>query len=1510
MSHCQRPQKQGLYDPQFEHDSCGVGFVCNIKGGKSNAIIKQGIEVLHRLSHRGAVGSDPKTGDGAGILIQIPDEFFQRVASSSQVALPALGLYGTGLIFLPLDIKEREFAKEIFKQVIQEEGQTLLGWRAVPVDNSGIGKGAQATQPVFEQVFIGRAKNLRDDLAFERKLYIIRKQVENAVRASGLEQKKSFYITNLSCRTFVYKGLLMPNQLENFFLDLKDESIKSALCLVHSRYSTNTFPTWDLSQPFRFLAHNGEINTLRGNVNGVSARERLLSSELFGTDTEKLKPVIVEGGSDSAAIDNFFELLVLSGRSLEHAMMMLIPAAWEHDKLMSEELKDFYKYHACFMEPWDGPAAIAFTDGRNIGAVLDRNGLRPARYIVTKNDFCVMASEVGVLDIDPADIKVSGRLEPGKIFFIDTQSGCIVEDSQIKKRVSTRCPYGKWNAENLVDLDGLTSSGVSNQASENIIPSLGAFGYSREDLKYIIKPMAEEGKEPVGSMGSDIPHAILSKKTQVLYNYFKQLFAQVTNPAIDSIREKLVMSLESFVGPEKNVLEETPKHSHKLRVKNPILTNEELARIRDISVNGFKAKTIYTFFAAESQKEGFTRALERICFEAEYAIEKGYSFIILSDRQADKDNIALPALLAISAVHHYLVKKTIRSQVALIVESAEPREVHHIALLFGFGADCVNPYLAYETIEYLIKEKEIRLDAKTALKNYHKALTDGILKILSKMGISTLRSYRGAQIFEALGLDDELINKYFSGTVSRIQGAGLEEIADETIKRHQESYAERDIERPYLASGGIYQWKKDGEFHLWNPESLASLQDATRDNDYNRYKKFAHLINDQSTNPTTLRSLFKFKKKTPIPIDEVEPVENIMKRFVTGAMSFGSISAVAHETIAIAMNRIGGKSNTGEGGEDPNRFVASPNGDSRRSAIKQVASGRFGVTINYLVNADEIQIKIAQGAKPGEGGQLPGHKVSEVIARTRFTTPGVTLISPPPHHDIYSIEDLAQLIFDLKNANPNARISVKLVSEVGVGTVAAGVAKGHADMILISGGDGGTGASPRSSIRYAGLPWELGLSETHQTLMLNNLRSRVRLQTDGQMRTGRDVAIAAILGAEEYGFCSAVLVVIGCVMLRHCHLNNCSVGVATQDEILQKRFRGKAQYIVNYFRFVSGELREIMSSLGLRTIDEMIGRVDLLEVDRDIIPFKAKGIDYSRILYKPDLPEDVGRYFSSKQKSLLDSVLDKDLIRMSSDAIEKNKQVRISLEINNTHRALGAMLSGEVIRRCGDGAFLEDTIICKFKGTAGQSFGAFLAKGITFELEGMTNDYVGKGISGGKIIIYPDKRAKYKPDENIIIGNTAFYGAISGEAYISGVAGERFCIRNSGLYAVVEGTGDHGCEYMTGGRVIVLGKTGRNFAAGMSGGIAYVYDEDQAFKNRCNMDLVELEEIKEADKDTIYNLLHNHYKYTKSAKAKKIIDNMRVELKNFIKVIPIEYKRILEGIKVEEKLDLVEAFDG
>ncbi|MCX5710630.1 MAG: glutamate synthase large subunit, partial [Candidatus Omnitrophica bacterium] len=1111
------PKKQGLYDPRFEHDACGVGFVCDIKGRRSHEIIRQGLEVLRRLAHRGATGADPKTGDGAGILIQVPHEFLLKACKREGINLPAQGEYGTGLVNLPRDDSERKICKEVFEKFIKSEGVVLLGWRKVPVDNSDIGNTAKVTEPVIEQVFIGQTGALKDQLAFERKLYLIRKQIENSIRASKLKQKSFFCITNISSRTILYKGLLMSEQVGSFFLDLHDPDLKSSLCLVHSRYSTNTFPTWDLSQPFRFLAHNGEINTLRGNVNWMSAREGLLASELFGKDIEKLKPVIVPGGSDSAAIDNAFELLTLSGRSLPHAMMMLIPGAWEQHATMDEKLKDFYKYHACFMEPWDGPAAIAFTDGVQIGAVLDRNGLRPARYIITKKDFVVMASEVGVLDIEPEDIALSGRLEPGKMFFIDTKEGRIVEDEEIKLKVATQEPYGQWLKQNLLELDKVSSNTqhLSPNSECSTFMLLKAFGYTREDLKFIIKPMAEEGKEPVGSMGNDAPHAVLSDKPQLAYSYFKQLFAQVTNPAIDPIREELVMSLFSFVGSQKNILGATPQHARKLMVKEPVLSNDDLAKIRSLNEKDFKVKTISLKFRTKDESD-FSVVLNKACIEAVEAINQGFSFIVLSDRGVDKDHAAIPALIAVGCVHHHLVKKALRTQIGIILETGEPREVHHFALLFGYGADCINPYLAYESVNFIIKEKLLDLDQKSALKHYHKAVNSGILKILSKMGISTLQSYRGAQIFEALGLGADVIDKCFCGTPSRIGGLSLKNIAQETLNRHKMAFPDK-IETPFLSTGGLYQWKRDGEFHLWNPDTIAALQDATRENDYETYKRFAQLINDQSRNPTTIRSLLKFKSANPINIDKVEPIESIFKRFATGAMSFGSISRSTHETLAIAMNRIGGRSNTGEGGEDPARFIPYPNGDSARSAIKQVASGRFGVTTNYLVNADELQIKIAQGAKPGEGGQLPGHEVSEAIAKTRDTTPGVTLISPPPHHDIYSIEDLAQLIFDLKNANPKARISVKLVSEIGVGTVAAGVAKGHADMILISGGDGGTGASPLSSIKHAGLPWELGLSETHQTLVLNDLRSRVRLQTDGQMRTARDVAIAAMLGAEEYG---------------------------------------------------------------------------------------------------------------------------------------------------------------------------------------------------------------------------------------------------------------------------------------------------------------------------------------------------------------------------------------------------------
>ena len=1508
MKYKHLPGQLGLYDPRFEHDSCGVGFVCNVRGERSNEIIKQSLQVLKRLAHRGAVGADPKTGDGAGILIQTPHKFFSKVADLAKIKLPEYGGYGTGLIFLPTDREELKFCKEVFAKVISDEGQALLGWREVPVDNSGIGKGARDTQPVIEQVFIQKDAKMKDQLAFERKLYAIRKRIENIIRSSKIEQKSFFYITNLSSRTFSYKGLLMPHQVENFFIDLGDDDLDSSLSLVHSRYSTNTFPTWDLAQPFRFLAHNGEINTLRGNINWMRAKEGLLENPFFGGRIEELKPIIVPGGSDSASIDNVFELLVLSGRSLAHTMMMLIPSAWEQNELMDESIRAFHRYHACLMEPWDGPASIAFTDGVSIGAVLDRNGLRPARYIITKDDLVVMASEVGVLDMPPQDIKISGRLEPGKILFIDTERGRIIDDAQLKNEISTQAPYKEWLKKNLVSLGNLPRSKAKSRDIQDILAQLKAFGYTREDLNVLIKPMAQTGHEPTGSMGNDTPHAVLSKRPQLLYNYFKQLFAQVTNPAIDPIREELVMSLECFMGSRKNLLDETAQHCHKIHLKQPILSNEELEKLRNIK-GGFKTKTVSILFKGDSI-EDFNRTLERICKDSEDAIKEGATFVILSDRGVNQGHAAIPALLAIGAVHQYLVKKASRSQIALILESAEPREVHHFAVLFGFGVGCVNPYLAFESIDYLIKEGMLELDSHQAKKNYIKAVNKGIMKILSKMGISTLQSYRGAQIFEALGLADDVIERCFARTVSRIGGATLEVLAKETILRHNAAFPKREGSYDLLDSGGVYAWRRDGEFHLWNPESISALQDATRFNDYDKYKEFTDCINDQSKNPTTLRSLLKFKKTNPISIDEVEPKEEIFKRFATGAMSFGSISRGAHETLAIAMNRIKGRSNTGEGGEDPGRFIPLPNGDSRRSAIKQVASGRFGVTTNYLVNADELQIKIAQGAKPGEGGQLPGHKVSVTIAKTRYTTPGVTLISPPPHHDIYSIEDLAQLIFDLKNTNPNARISVKLVSEIGVGTIAAGVAKGHADMILISGGDGGTGASPISSIRHAGLPWELGLSETHQTLVLNDLRSRVRLQTDGQMRTGRDVAIAAMLGAEEYGFCTAALIVMGCVMLRHCHLNNCSVGVATQDDILQERFKGKADHVVSYFNFVAQELREIMAGLGICRIDDLVGRTDLLELNKDIIPWKAEKIDYSKILHRPAVSSDVGIYCQKKQVHGIDDVLDRKLIELSRDTLEKEEATKLNMEIKNVNRTTGAMLSGEVVRRFGEAGLSEDTLYVKFKGIAGQSFGAWLSHGITFELEGLANDYIGKGISGGKIIVYPDKKADYKAEDNVIIGNTTFYGAIAGQAYIRGLAGERFCIRNSGLYAVVEGVGDHGCEYMTGGAVVILGKTGRNFAAGMSGGVAYVYDLSKDFKEKCNPGMVKLEKITDEDKATINNLLVNHRKYTDSPLAAFILDDFENESKRFTKVMPIEYKRILEGKKVEEELDLLEPSDG
>lgn len=1492
----------GLYDPAFEHDSCGVGFVCDIAGRRSRTIVSQGLEVLRRLSHRGATGADPKTGDGAGILIQMPHAFFLKIASEMKISLPALGEYGTGLVFLPQKKEERDLCKKALESAASAEGLSLLGWRTVPVNGKEIGKTAQASQPVIEQPFFARSKDMTDALMLERALYLVRKMAENTVRASSIEQKKFFYITNLSCRTFSYKGLLMPDQMDKFFPELSDAAIDSAIAIVHSRYSTNTFPTWDLAQPFRYLAHNGEINTLQGSVNWMRSREQIIQSPHFGDKIKHLSPLIVPGGSDSAALDNAFELLLLSGRSLAHSMMMLVPPAWENNKSLDPKLRDFYLYHALLMGPWDGPAALAFSDGTQVGALLDRNGLRPARYIQTKSGMVVMASEVGVLDIAPEDIAVSGRIEPGKLFLVDTAKGRIIDDTEVKASVASQQPYSEWTKQTIFFND--IPKAQPNGSVSDPVTQFKAFGYTREDMRILMKPMAENGEEPVGAMGNDTPHAVLSSMPHHVYTYFKQLFAQVTNPPIDPIREEIVMSMKSYLGPQGNILEEKPDHAKRLVIENPILTDEELARLTSLASRGFTAQRIDAVFSPK--KEDFLPALDRVCREAEAAVKNGVSFIILSDRAVDKNHAPIPALVVVGAVHHHLVKKSMRVKTDLILETGEPREVHHFALLFSYGADCVNPYLAFEAVRHAVKDFGVAIDEDKAVTNYIKAVKKGLFKVFSKMGISTLQGYRGAQIFEALGVGQDVIERCFAGTVSRIGGITFDTIAEETLMRHETAYG---IARKTV-SGGLYQWRRDGEFHMWNPESIAALQDAVRIGSYARYKEFAALNNDQSKHAATLRGMFAFKKTKAIPLSEVEPAKNITKRFVTGAMSFGSISRGAHESIAIAMNRLGGMSNTGEGGEDPARFAKLPNGDSRRSAIKQVASGRFGVTTNYLINADELQIKIAQGAKPGEGGQLPGHKVNAVIARTRYTTEGVTLISPPPHHDIYSIEDLAQLIFDLKNVNPRARISVKLVSEIGVGTIAAGVAKGHADMILISGGDGGTGASPLSSIKHAGLPWELGLAETHQTLVMNDLRSRVRLQTDGQIRTGRDLVIAAMLGAEEYGFATSALIVLGCVMLRHCHLNNCSVGVATQDELLERRFRGKVDHLVNFFTYLAENAREEMAALGVKTIDELIGRSDLLETNTAILPWKAKGIDFSRIFHRPDAPKGVAVRKTIAQDHGIDSVLDRTLIEKSAAALDKQKSVTIELPISNVNRTTGAMLSGEVCKRVGEEGLPDDTIHARFTGIAGQSFGAFLTNGITFELEGMANDYVGKGLFGGRIIIYPPKAAAYESAKNIIVGNTTFYGAIRGEAYIAGVAGERFCIRNSGVYAVVEGVGDHGLEYMTGGRVVILGKTGRNFAAGMSGGIGYVLDVDGGFKDRCNTDMVELSGLNDYDATLVRSLVHNHFRYTKSAAAKAILDDFSAAEKRFIKVMPLEYKRILETKDVNKQMRLAGAYDG
>jgi glutamate synthase (ferredoxin) len=1503
------PPNQGLYNSQSEHDACGIGIVVNIKGVKSHQIIRQGLTVLMNLDHRGARGAEPNTGDGAGILMQIPHEFMKKTCLELGIDISAPGKYAVGMVFLPPEPSLRAECEKIFAKIIHEEGQILLGWRTVPTCDVSLGNSAKACKPYIRQVLIGRNPKIKDDLAFERKLYLIRKRAEKAIRYSGKNGFETFYVASLSSRTIVYKGMLIPEQLEEFYPDLSDQRMESALALVHSRFSTNTFPSWERAHPSRFLIHNGEINTLRGNINWMHARESMFQSEMFGDDITKVLPVINTDGSDSAMFDECLEFLLLAGRSLPHAMMMMIPEPWSKHESMPAEKKAFYEYHSCLMEPWDGPAAMAFSDGIIVGAVLDRNGLRPSRYYITTDGLVIMASEVGVIDLPPEKILEKGRLQAGRMLLIDTKAGRIITDEELKNTLAIKHPYQKWLDKYLMTLDDLAPAPTVPTSERNtLMQRQKAFGYTYEELRLVLTPMAQDMVEPTGAMGIDTPLAVLSDQPQLLYNYFKQLFAQVTNPPIDAIREEIVTGTETFLGSEGNLLNPQPESCRQLKLMTPILSNSELAKIAGLDQRYFKAVTLPMLFKVKEGGSGLKNAMDTLCQVASLTIKEGANIIILSDRGVSDEMAAIPALLAISGLHHHLIREQVRTQVSLILESAEPREVHHFALLLGYGASAVNPYLAFETIENMVDQKLLKnLDSHKAEMNYIKAVVKGIVKTLSKMGISTIQSYQGAQIFEAVGLSQSVIDQYFTWTPSRIGGINLDVIAQEAQMHHQDAFSDRMIDNKTLKTGGNYQWRRNGEYHLYNPETIHKLQQACRTNDYQLFKEYSTLINNQTQRHCTLRGLLNFKPTAhAIPITEVESVETICKRFKTGAMSYGSISQEAHETMAIAMNRIGGKSNTGEGGESPTRFTPDANGDSRCSAIKQVASGRFGVTSEYLVNAQEIQIKMAQGAKPGEGGQLPGRKVYPWVATVRHSTPGVGLISPPPHHDIYSIEDLAELIHDLKNANQRARISVKLVSEVGVGTIAAGVAKGRADLILISGYDGGTGASPRTSIKHAGLPWELGLAETHQTLLLNNLRSRVVLETDGKLMTGRDVAIAALLGAEEYGFATMPLVALGCVMMRVCNLDTCPVGIATQNPELRKKFAGDPAYIVNLMHFIAQELREIMASLGFRTVNEMIGHTDKLEPAKAIEHWKAKDLDFSNILYQPEVPAEVGRYCQISQNHGLDKALDNQiLLQICEPALSKGKPVQAILPIHNTNRVVGTILGSEVTRKYGAKGLPEDTIKLHFQGSAGQSFGAFVPPGITLTLEGDANDYIGKGLSGGKIIVYPPSKSTFNPETNIIIGNVAFYGATSGEAYIYGTAGERFCVRNSGIKTVVEAIGDHGCEYMTGGRVVVLGSTGRNFAAGMSGGIAYIIDEAGDFKNRCNFEMVDLEVLTDQEEiQEVQELIKHHAEYTGSERAKHILANWDRYIAKFVRVIPRDYKRVLQAIKSLEKSGL------
>ncbi|MFT3830405.1 MAG: glutamate synthase large subunit [Opitutaceae bacterium] len=1495
------PAKQGLYDPFFEHDACGVGFVVDMKGRKSHRIVEQAIQVLVNLDHRGAAGSEANTGDGAGILLQIPHSFFATACKKARIPLPAAGEYGTGIVFLPKNVTKRRRLEEKFEQIIQSEGQTVLGWRTVPTNNKSLGETAKASEPAMRQIFIGRSPELADNAAFERKLYVIRKRAYNEIRNTTMDGAEYWYLPSLSSLTIVYKGMLLTLQLEEYFPDLSDPTMETALALVHSRFSTNTFPSWNRAHPYRYLAHNGEINTLRGNINWMHAREALFISDAFGDDIKKVLPVIDPHGSDSAMFDNTLELLVLAGRPIAHAAMMMIPEPWSGHETMDDARKAFYQYHSCLMEPWDGPACICFTDGRQMGAVLDRNGLRPARYYVTKDGLVILASEAGVLDVDPANIEKKGRLQPGRMFLVDTEQGRIIEDEEIKAKFTNERPYRQWLDEHLVKLEDLPAAPeVPQPDHETLLQRQIAFGYSHEDERILITPMARDGVEATGAMGNDTPLAVLSNKPRLLYDYFKQLFAQVTNPPIDCIREEIITSAETRLGSEGNLLQPTPSSCRRVELKWPVLTNEEFAKIRRMEMPGLKIGSLPILFRVTRGEQGLRKSVEELCLMARRMIEEEeISVLVLSDRGVNKDFAPIPALLAVAGLHHYLIREGLRTRVSIVLETGEAREVHHFALLIGYGCSAINPYVAFETIDDMIREGLLpNIDHKTACKNFVKAAAKGVIKVASKMGISSLQSYRGAQVFEAVGIRQDVIDQFFTWTPSRVGGIGLRTLANEVLLRHRAAFPERPVNGHVLPEGGQYKWRDDGEFHLFNPETIHFLQKAVRLGSYAVFKDYARLVNDQSKNLCTLRGLLDFKPGDAIPIEEVESVESIMKRFKTGAMSYGSISKEAHETMAIAMNRIGGKSNTGEGGEDPVRYLPLDNGDSKNSAIKQVASGRFGVTGEYLANARELQIKMAQGAKPGEGGQLPGTKVYPWVAKTRHTTAGVGLISPPPHHDIYSIEDLAELIHDLKNANRRARISVKLVAEVGVGTIAAGVAKAHADVVLISGHDGGTGASPQTSIKHAGLPWELGLAETHQTLVLNNLRSRIAVETDGQLKTGRDVVIAALLGAEEFGFATGPLVSMGCIMMRVCHLNTCPVGVATQDPKLREKFQGKPEHVVNFMKFIATEVREIMAQLGFRTIEEMIGRTERLEPKQAIEHWKAKGLDFSSILYQPDAGPEVGRFCQMQQDHGLDKSMDlTQLLALCQPAIDRGEKVVAELPIKNVHRVVGTITGSEISRKYGAKGLPADTIRIKFNGSAGQSFGAFMPKGMTFTLEGDANDYVGKGLSGGKIIVYPPAGSTFPAEENIIVGNVALYGATSGEVFIRGMAGERFCVRNSGVDAVVEGVGDHGCEYMTGGRVVVLGQTGRNFAAGMSGGVAYVLDEAGDFDTRVNKQMVGLDKVTApAELAELRAQIERHAQLTGSARAKQVLASWETFAPKFVKVLPKDYQRMLACI--------------